>query len=140
MDRETESHLREIYASARTIAVVGATPNEEKAGCFIPSYLQSQGYRIIPVTPSHQEVYGEKAYPTLGDVVEPVDVVEVFRPAAEAPGIVETAIAIGAKVVWLQPGIVSTEAEQIGENAGITVIMDRCMGVTHRDLGLGPGP
>ncbi len=140
MLEDSESRFRRLYASMRTIAVVGATPNEAKPGGSIPRYLQAQGYRIIPVTPAHQEVFGQKAYPSLRDVEEPVDVVEVFRPAEEAPAIVEAAIAIGASVVWLQPGIVSAEAERLGGEAGITVIMDQCMGVMHRELGLGPGP
>jgi hypothetical protein len=140
MLEESDSRFRRLYASMRSIAVVGATPNESKPGGSIPRYLQAQGYRIIPVTPAHQEVFGQKAYPSLRDVEGPVDVVEVFRPAVEAPGIVEAAIAIGASVVWLQAGIVSAEAERLGREAGITVIMDQCMGVMHRELGLGPGP
>ena len=138
MDTTLEQTLRDIYASAETIAVVGATPNPEKAGNSIPRYLQSQGYRIVPVTPSHHEVFGVRAYPSLADVDVPVDVVDVFRPAPEAPGIVREAIGLGAKVVWLQLGIVSEEAAAIGEEAGLTVIMDRCMGAAHRKLGLGP--
>lgn len=138
METTLEQTLRNIYASAETIAVVGATPNPEKAGNSIPRYLQSQGYRIVPVTPSHREVFGVRAYPSLADVDVPVDVVDVFRPAPEAPGIVREAIGLGAKVVWLQLGIVSEEAAAIGEEGGLTVIMDRCMGATHRELGLGP--
>lgn len=140
MEPELEAKLRDIYASTKTIAVVGATPNPDKPGCFIPAYLHSQGYRIVPVTPAHQEVFGEPAYATLSEVDVPVDVVDVFRPASEAPDIVKDAISVGAKVVWLQPGIVSGEAATLGRRAGLTVIMDRCMGVTHRELGLGPGP
>ena len=140
MDAKLERELRDIYASTRTIAVVGATPNREKAGNFIPRYLQSQGYRIVPVTPSHDEVFGERAYATLSDVELPVDVVDVFRPASEAPGVVRDAITLGVKVVWLQLGIVSEGAAAIGRQAGLTVIMDRCMGATHRELGLGPNP
>jgi predicted CoA-binding protein len=140
MTVDTESQLRAIYDATRTIAVVGATPNPDKPGHFIPSYLQSQGFRIIPVTPAHPEVLGETAYGSLREVPVPVDVVEVFRPAAEAPDIVTAAIEAGVPVVWLQPGIISPEAAQRGADAGIVVVMDRCMGVTHRELGLGPGP
>ena len=140
MDATLERTLRGIYASTRTIAVVGATPNEAKPANLIPRYLQSQGYRIVPVTPSHDEVLGETAYAALSDVDVPVDVVEVFRPAREAPGLVRDAIVLGAKVVWLQLSIVSDEAAAIGREAGLTVIMDRCMGATHRELGLGPRP
>jgi hypothetical protein len=139
MDITTEQALRDIFATTQTIAAVGATPSRDKPGNFIPRYLQSQGYRIIPVTPSHDEVLGERAYAKLSDVDVPVDVVEVFRPATEAPGIVADAIDLGASVIWLQLGIVSDEAAAVGRQAGLTVIMDRCMGATHRELGLGPG-
>jgi len=137
---DTVEALRDIYASARTIAVVGATPNSDKPGCFVPSYLQAHGYQIVPVTPAHAKVFGERAYATLAEVDVPVDVVDVFRPAVEAPDIVRSAISLEVSVVWLQPGIISEEAVQLGAEARITVISDRCMGVTHRELGLGPGP
>jgi predicted CoA-binding protein len=140
MDATLEQTLRDIDASTRTIAVVGATPDMSKAGGFIPAYLQSQGYRIVPVTPSHHEVLGESTYAVLSDVDIPVDVVNVFRPAIEALGVVEDSIELGAKVVWLQLGIVSDAALVFGEQAGLTVIMDRCMGATHRELGLSIGP
>jgi hypothetical protein len=138
MDPAFEQTLRDIYASAESIAVVGATPNSEKAGNSIPRYLLSQGYQIIPVTPAHNEVFGVRAYPSLADVDVPIDVVNVFRPAREAPQIVTDSIPLGAGVVWLQLGIVSEEAAAIGEQAGLTMIMDRCIGATHRALGLGP--
>jgi predicted CoA-binding protein len=135
-----ERQLRDIYADAQTIAVIGATMNENKAGFFIPRYLQQQGYRIVPVNPSYTEVLGERAYASLSDVDVPIDVVDVFRPAAEAPSIAKDAVSVGAKVLWLQPGIVSQDAATIGEAAGMTIVMDRCMGATHSELGLGPGP
>ena len=138
MDPAFEQTLRDIYASAEAIAVVGATPNPEKAGNSIPQYLQSQGYRIIPVSPAHDEVFGVRAYPSLSDVDVPVDVVNVFRPAGEAPQIVTDSIPLGANVGWLPLGIVSGEAAAIGEQAGRAMIMDRCIGATHRALGLGP--
>ena len=138
MDTTLEEMVRDVYASAETIAVVGATPNPEKAGNSIPRYLQSQGYRIVPVTPAHEEVFGVRAYPSLADVDVPVDVVNVFRPASEAPEIVRQAISVGASVVWLQLGIASDEAAALGQQAGLTVIMDLCMGATHRKLEIGP--
>ena len=138
MDTTLEEMVRDVYASAETIAVVGATPNPEKAGNSIPRYLQSQGYRIVPVTPAHEEVFGVRAYPSLADVDVPVDVVNVFRPPSEAPEIVRQAISVGASVVWLQLGIASDEAAALGQQAGLTVIMDLCMGATHRKLGIGP--
>lgn len=132
--------LRRIYADSKTIAVVGASPDTSKMANKIPAYLQSQGYRIIPVNPRTDEVLGEKSYKELTDIPEPVDVVDVFRPAAEAPGIAEQAAEIGAEVLWLQVGIVSVEAGEIAEATGMTFVMDHCMGMMHAKLGLGPGP
>ena len=137
LDPNFEHLLRGIYIDARTIAVVGATTNEDKAGFFIPRYLQAQGYHIIPVNPAYDEVLGERAYPSLGDIDVPIDVVDVFRPSAEAPSIAKDAVLVGAKVLWLQSGIVSEEAAAIGKAGGMAVIMDRCMGATHSELGLG---
>jgi predicted CoA-binding protein len=136
----TEEELLEIYGMTKTIAVVGASNDEGKPGHRIPRYLKSQGFRIIPVNPTADEVLGEKAYPSLSDIPEPIDTVEVFRPAEEAPQIAKDAIDAGAKVLWLQEGIVSEEARGLAEEAGLRVVMDMCMGVTHGWLGLGPGP
>src|SRR6266849_3708349 len=132
--------LLSIYAEIRTIAVVGASADESKAGHQIPRYLQSQGYRILPVNPRGGEIFGERVFRSLAEIDMPVDVVDVFRPAQEAPEIARQAIEVGAKVLWLQVGIVSEEARRIAEAAGLTVVMNRCMGETHGQLGLGPGP
>jgi predicted CoA-binding protein len=140
MDPAEREQLLRIYAETRTIAVVGASSDPSKDAHRIPLYLQSQGYRILPVNPRGGEILGERVFGSLDEIDVPVDVVDVFRPAEEAPGIAHQAVAIGAKVLWLQAGIVSEEARQIAEAAGLTVVMDRCMGATHRLLGLGPGP
>ncbi|TMD62890.1 MAG: CoA-binding protein [Chloroflexi bacterium] len=140
MEASLREKLLRIYAETKTIAVVGASADETKAAHQIPRYLQSQGYRIIPVNPRGGEVLGEPVFRSLTDIDVPVDVVDVFRPAQEAPAIARQAIAIGAKVLWLQIGIESEEARQLAEAAGLTVIMNRCMGETHGELGLGPGP
>src|SRR5687768_7800967 len=140
MTAPTQDGLKQIYAEIKTIAVVGASGDESKASNRIPRYLQSQGYRIIPVSPKGGEILGESVYASLGEISEPVDVVDVFRPAEETPAVARDAVAIGAKVLWLQSGIESEEAERIGEEGGLKVVMDRCMGATHRQLGLGPGP
>jgi len=140
MEASLREKLLRIYAETKTIAVVGASADEMKAAHQIPRYLQSQGYRIIPVNPRGGEVLGEPVFRSLTDIDVPVDVVDVFRPAQEAPAIARQAIAIGAKVLWLQIGIESEEARQLAEAAGLTVIMNRCMGETHGELGLGPGP
>ena len=140
MEASLREKLLRIYAETKTIAVVGASADETKAAHQIPRYLQSQGYRIIPVNPRGGEILGEPVFRSLADIDVPVDVVDVFRPAQEAPAIARQAIAIGAKVLWLQIGIESEEARQLAEAAGLTVIMNRCMGETHGELGLGPGP
>jgi uncharacterized protein len=140
MDAPSREQLLRIYAETRTIAVVGASGDPSKPAHRIPRYLQSQGYRILPVNPRGGELLGEPVARSLAEVEGPVDVVDVFRPAEEAPGIAREAIEAGAKVLWLQVGIESEEARQEAEAAGLTVVMDRCMGATHAELGLGPGP
>jgi uncharacterized protein len=136
---ELRERLLEIYARTKTIAVVGASADQSKPAHEIPRYLQSQGYRIVPVNPRGGEILGESVASSLDDVEGPVDVVDVFRPADEAPAIAEQAIEIGARVLWLQLGIASPEARRLAEAAGLTVVMNRCMGATHSQLGLGPG-
>src|SRR6266496_6622165 len=140
MEEAQREQLLNIYAQTRTIAVIGASADASKAAHKIPRYLQSQGYRILPVNPRGGELFGEHVFRSLTEIDVPVDVVEVFRPAAETPAIARQAIAIGAKVLWLQLGIESNEARHIAEDAGLTVVMNRCMGATHHLLGLGPGP
>lgn len=140
MDQTTKEAVLRIYEQAHTIAVVGASTSEGKAGHDIPRYLQSQGYRIIPVNPRGGEVLGEHAYASLLDIQEHVDVVDVFRPSQEAEAIARDAIAIGAGTLWFQPGTDTDEAAALAREAGLTVIAKRCMGVVHGWLGLGPGP
>lgn len=139
---ETEE-LKQIYEDTKTIAVVGASASEEKAAHSIPRYLQREGFRIIPVNPRGGEILGEKVYEKLTDVPEQIDVVDVFRPSEETPDVAKDAVAVGAKVLWLQEGISSEEAERIASDGGLKVVMDTCMGATHHKLlkhGDGPGP
>jgi uncharacterized protein len=140
VDATLRERLLRIYAETKTIAVVGASGDPSKPAHQIPRYLQRQGYRIVPVNPRGGQLLGEPVARSLAEVDGPVDVVEVFRPAEEAPQIAREAVKVGAKVLWLQQGIVSEEARQVAEAAGLTVVMDRCMGETHRELGLGSGP
>jgi predicted CoA-binding protein len=140
MDPSLREQFLRIYAETKTIAVVGASADPSKPAHQIPRYLQRQGYRILPVNPRGGELLGEAAARSLAEVDRPVDVVDVFRPAEEAPAIAREAIAIGAKVLWLQHGIESQEAQRLAEAAGLSVVMNRCMGETHGELGLGPGP
>lgn len=128
--------LREIYRAAKTIAAVGASSDPSKAPHRIPGYLAQQGFKVIAVSPRGGELFGERVRGSLVDIDEPVDVVDVFRPAKEAPGIAEQAAAIGARVLWLQEGIVSNEAAAIARDAGMTIVMDLCMGTTHARLAL----
>lgn len=130
MTDEAETILRR----SRTIAVVGLSPNPNRPSHEIASYLQAQGYRIIPVNPNTDAVLGERSYPNLRAVPEQVDVVQIFRRTEDVPPVVEDAIAIRAKAVWMQEGIVHNEAAGRGRRAGLAVIMDRCMRATHREL------
>lgn len=140
--RSEPSHedLLRIFAQPKTIAVVGASSTVGKPGHDIPRYLQSQGYRIVPVNPRGGEILGERAFASLRDVDIPIDVVDVFRPPEEALAVARDAIAIGAKVLWFQKDTDSDEGVTAAADAGLTVITKRCMGVTHGLLGLGPGP
>jgi predicted CoA-binding protein len=117
--------------AAKTVAIVGLSSNPTSPSYEVGEYLQRHGYRIIPVNPKEQTVLGERAYPSLRDVPEPIDVVDVFRRPDAVPGIVEEAKAIGAPFLWLQLGIVNEEAARAAEAAGMTVVMDHCMHVEH---------
>jgi predicted CoA-binding protein len=122
-----DEELRSILQRTRTIAVVGLSSRPERDSNRVARYLQSHGYRIIPVNPNETEVLGERAYPTLLEVPEPVDLVDVFRRPSSTPEVAERAVAVGAPVVWLQLGIESDEARRIAEEAGLTVVMDLCI-------------
>ena len=125
----SDPELRSILGDARTIAVVGLSSDPDRPSHEIAEYLQSKGYRIVPVNPRETEVLGERAYAALADIPRDVevDVVDVFRRAEHTPEIAEAAVARGAKVLWLQEGILNDEARQIGEDAGLSVVMGVCM-------------
>lgn len=124
----------DILKSSRVVAVVGLSSNPERHSYRVASYLKGQGYRIIPVNPKENAVLDEVAYPDLYSVPEPVDVVDVFRRPEDVPAIVEQAIKIGAKAVWMQEGVVSEAAAARAKEAGLLVVMDRCMFKKHREL------
>ena len=126
--------ISEILQSARTIAVVGLSGKRYRPSYGVAEYLQRAGYRIIPVNPEEAEVLGEKCYPDLDSIPEPVDVVDIFRRSEFVPEIVEAAIRKGAKVVWMQEGVIHEEAARRAEQAGLTVVMDRCILKDHRRL------
>ena len=119
----------EILASARTIAVVGASRDPGKAGGSVPAGLQRRGFRIIPINPYAETLFGEKVYRSLRDVPEKIDIVDVFRPSAEAPAVARDAAAIGAKALWLQLDIRSEEARRVAEAAGMDFVEDECTAV-----------
>jgi predicted CoA-binding protein len=128
----TDEIISQILETARTVAVVGLSSHTERAGYYVPAYLQVHGYRIIPVNPNLEKALGEKAYPDLPSVPEPVDLVLLFRRSEQVPPFAEQAVQIGSKAIWMQSGIVSREAANISRQAGLDVVMDRCMMVEHR--------
>jgi predicted CoA-binding protein len=133
----SDKAMKEILLSAKTIASFGLSSNQEKESYGIVSYLKEQGYRIIPVNPTATEILGEKVYPDLESIPDQVDVVQVFRKPEDVPPVVDSAIKIGAKVVWMQEGIRHEGAAQKARDAGLQVVMDACMRATHQRL-IGP--
>jgi len=124
---------REVLERYRTIAVVGCSKDPSKDAHTVPAYMQSQGYRILPVNPTATEILGEKAYPNLSAVPDPYEVVNIFRPSDQVGPIVDEAIRAGkAKVIWMQTGIVDEAAAARARSAGMQVVMDRCMRTEHR--------
>jgi len=123
-----------ILGEFRNIAVVGLSANSKRPSYRIASYLAEQGYNIIPVNPNAQEVLGKKSYPDLSSIPETVDVVEIFRRSEDVMPVVEEAIKIGAKAVWMQEGIVNEEASARARGAGLLVVMDKCMFKEHQRL------
>ena len=126
--------IQRVLLHAKTIAVVGLSSNELRASHFVGYYLKRHGYRVIPVNPRESEVLGERSYPSLTDVPERIDIVDVFRRAEDAPVIADEAVTVGAKALWLQTGIVSEEAAARAQAGGLMVVMDACIGATHARL------
>ena len=126
--------LRRILSEYRCVAMVGLSANWYRPSFFAAKYLQEHGFRVIPVTPRYDEILGEKCYPSLGEIPDAVDVVDCFRRAEEIPAIAEGAIAIGAKVLWMQLGIRNAEAVARAEAAGLEVVQDRCMKIEYARL------
>ena len=126
--------ISEILRVGRTIAVVGLSAKRYRPSYGVAEYMQRAGYRIIPVNPHETEVLGEKCYPDVESVPEPIDIVDIFRRSEFVPEIVEAAIRKGAKVVWMQEGVVHEEAARRAREAGLEVVMDRCILKDHRRL------
>ncbi|MBI4732388.1 MAG: CoA-binding protein [Chloroflexi bacterium] len=131
---QNDRELKDILTSVKTIASVGASSNPEKPSYGVVVYLIERGYHVIPVNPAAFEILGEKSYPDLASIPERVDVVQVFRRPEDVPPVVDAAIQIGAKVVWMQEGIINEDAASKGEAAGLKVVMDKCMMKVHKRL------
>jgi hypothetical protein len=129
---ESADAIAEILKKYKTIAVVGLSSNPMRPSYGVTEYMQSDGYKIIPVNPYEREVLGEKSYARLEDVPERIEIVDIFRRAEEVAGVVESAIRIGAKVVWMQSGIENEEAAEKARAAGLVVVEDACILVEHR--------
>ena len=134
----SDQELTRLLTDATTIAVVGASSNADKASYGIMQKLQSAGYRVIPVNPRETEILGERSYPSLIDVPERIDIVDVFRRAEDTPAIADEAVVIGAKALWLQTGIVNEDAAARATKGGLVVVMDTCIGATHSLLRVAP--
>ena len=131
--------LRSVLRQTRTIAVVGLSADCSKPSYLASKYMQEHGYRIIPVNPKYPEILGEKCYPNLRSIPEPVDMVDLFRKSSDTVPFAEDAVAIGAKTLWLQIGVINEEARRIAESNGLAVVMDRCVKIEHASLQDGPG-
>lgn len=127
--------MKAIFDQVKTIAVVGLSPDESKASNMVARYLQNHGYRVIPVYPKGETILGEKVYPSLAEIPEPIDMVDVFRKPDAMPAIAEEAAKRGdAKVFWMQLGLASSAARKIAEEAGMTVVEGLCAKVEHQNL------
>ena len=123
--------LRRILKGSRTIAVVGLSAQWHRPSYFAAKYMQEHGYRVIPVNPTYPEILGEKSYKRLADIPEKVDIVDCFRKSAEIPTLAEEAVAIGAKVLWMQLGVENAQARALAEAAGLEVVENRCVKIEH---------
>jgi hypothetical protein len=128
------SDIAKLLKDARTIAVVGLSSNPARPSHGVSAYMQRQGYRIIPVNPRETFVLGEKAYPDLSSVPVPVDIVDIFRRSDQVGPIIDEAIRIGAKAIWMQEGVLDEQAAAKARDAGLAVVMDRCILKDHRQV------
>src|SRR5207245_3989599 len=134
----TTEEIRTLLTDAKTIAMIGASSNPDKASHGIMGKLLRSGYHVIPVNPREKEVLGQKAYASLLDIPERIDIVDVFRRSEDTPPIADEAVKIGAKALWLQTGIANEDAAARAKAGGLTVVMDACIGATHALLRIPP--
>ena len=135
MDRDshTDEEIKQIF-SLKNVAVIGMSKNQEKAAHYVPKYLSQNGYNIMPVNPTADKILDKKCYPSVEDVPEPIDIVDVFRPSDQVLPVVQQAIKKKPKVIWLQEGIHNAEAEELARKEGIKVVFNRCMLAEHQRL------
>jgi len=131
----SDDRIRAILESARTIAIVGLSPRPARPSNQVARFLMAAGYRVMPVNPGHAEILGLPCYPCVGDVPEPIDIVDCFRRSDQIPPIADAAIESGAQVLWLQLGVVSEEAAARATRAGLAVVIDRCIEIEYIRLG-----
>ncbi len=132
-DNHSDDEIKEIF-SLKNVAVVGMSKNPDKAAHYVPKYLSEQGYNIIPINPTTNEILNKKSYQSVSEVDQPIDIVDVFRPSDQVLPVVEEAIKMKPKVIWLQQGIHNEEAEELARKEGIKVVFNRCMLAEHQRL------
>jgi uncharacterized protein len=132
-DNHTDDEIKQIL-SLKNIAVVGMSKNPEKAAHYVPKYLSEQGYNIVPINPTTDEILNTKCYSSITEIDQPVDIIDVFRPSDQVLPVIEESIKMKPKVIWLQEGIHNAEAEELARNQGIKVIFNRCIYAEHRRL------
>ncbi len=130
----SDNEIVRILSESNSIAVVGCSRNPEKDAYKVPKYLKEQGYKIIPINPSADEILGERVYKTISEIEEPVDVINIFRPSEECLQVVKEAIKLKPMAIWMQLGIRNVDAAKLAEKYGIKVVMDKCMMVEHKRL------
>ena len=128
------TNMRDLLKNSKTIAVVGLSPKKDRPSYMVAEYLIKAGYTVIPVNPGQAEILGRPCYPNLSAIPVPVDIVDIFRRSEDIPPVIEEAIRIGAKAVWMQSGIINEEAAAKAVSAGLTVVMDKCLKVEHANL------
>src|SRR3989344_951052 len=129
-----EAEVKKILETSKTIEVVGCSSNPEKPAHRIPRYMQEHGYKIIPVNPNSENILNEKSYKSISELNKNIDIVDIFRPSEECLNVVNKAIKIKPKVIWMQIGIINEEAKKLAERHGIKVVMDKCLMVEHKKL------
>jgi predicted CoA-binding protein len=129
-----DATIKEVLSTPQTVAVIGCSPNPDRDSHRIAKLLKARGHRIIPVNPGHREILGEACYASLRDIPEPVDMVDIFRRSEHVAPIIDEAIETGAKIVWMQLGVIDEQAATKAQGAGLTVIMDRCPAIEYRRL------